>query len=83
MTPAETVRQFLIGELHWDEDRHRLTPDYPLIENHVVDSLGLFTLVGFIEDQFGIAVADEDLLPENFGTIQAIIGLIDKKRASA
>ena len=52
---------------HWDGERELLTPDYPLIENHVLDSLGLFTMLSFVEEQFGVEVGDEELVLENFG----------------
>ena len=80
-SPVETLRDFILNDLHWDGQRDLLTPDYPLIENHVLDSLGLFTLVTFVEAQFGVEVGDEELVPENFGTLGAIASLIDRKRA--
>ena len=75
------LRDFLLNELHWDEGRGVLTPDYPLIENHVVDSMGLLMLVSFVEERFGITLADEELLPEHFGTISSIARLIENKVA--
>lgn len=81
MTVGDAVRDFIINELHWGGNGQVLTQDYHLIENHVVDSLGLFTLVTFIEEEFGIVVDDEELLPENFGTINAITALVERKRS--
>lgn len=83
MTLGDAVRDFIIKELHWDGDEHVLTENYHLIENHVLDSLGLFTLVSFIEEQSGVVVNDEELLPENFGTISAITALVERKRSGA
>lgn len=80
---AEELRNFIVSELHWDGAKDYLTLDYPLIENHVLDSLGLFQLVSFVEEHFGVEVGDEELIPENFGTIGAITALIERKRGSA
>jgi acyl carrier protein len=79
VTTAATVRNFLLNELHWDEAKGALTPDFGLIENHVVDSMGLLMLVSFVEQQFGVELADEELVPEHFGTIGSIASLVDKK----
>lgn len=79
MTTAVTVRNFLLSELHWDETKGALTPEFGLIENHVVDSMGLLMLVSFVEQQFGIELADEELVPAHFGTIASIASLVDKK----
>ena len=83
MSSADTLRDFIVNELHWNENRDLLTSDYPLIENHVLDSLGLFTMVTFVEEQFGVEVRDEELVPENFGTIGAITKLIEGKRTGS
>ena len=79
MTTATAVRNFLISDLHWDEAKGALTPEFGLIENHVVDSMGLLMLVSFVEQQFGIELADDELVPEHFGTIASIASLVDKK----
>ncbi|HEV8339864.1 MAG TPA: acyl carrier protein [bacterium] len=80
MSAADTLRDFIVQELHWDGKKEDLTPDYLLIENHVLDSMGLFTLVSFVEEQFGVEVRDEELVPDNFGSIGAIVALIERKR---
>ncbi len=81
MTTVAKLRDFVLNELHWDESRGAITPDFPLIENHVVDSMGLLMLVSFVEEQFGIALADEELVPNNFGTITSIAKLIEQKKS--
>ncbi len=79
---TETIlREFVLNELHWDEGRGVITPDYPLIENHVVDSMGLLMLVSFVEERFGITLADEELVPEHFGSIRSIAALVEKRMA--
>jgi acyl carrier protein len=81
VTTVEKLREFVLTELHWDEARGKLTPDFPLIENHVVDSMGLLMLVSFVEEQFGIALEDEELVPDHFGTIGSIAQLVERKLA--
>lgn len=75
----EALRESIVNDLRWDGGRELLTTDYPLIENHVLDSLGLFTLVSFVEEQFGVEVGDEELVPENFGTLGSITAFIERK----
>jgi len=76
----DTLRTFIKNDLHYEGRAETLTPDYHLAENHVVDSMGLFKLVSFIEEQFGVEVGDEELIPENFGTIGQMVRLIERKR---
>jgi acyl carrier protein len=48
----------------------------------VLDSLGLFQLVGYLESEFDVEIDDEELVPGNFGTIEDIAKLVEAKRAS-
>jgi acyl carrier protein len=50
-----------------------------LLESGILDSLGVLDLVGFVEQEFGIHVSDEDLLPENFQTIDSLVTYIQRK----
>jgi len=53
----------------------------PIIENGVLTSLQTVELVMFLEDRFGIMVEDEELDEENFGSVNAIAGLVAGKIA--
>lgn len=73
------LRRFILDEIRWGGSPELLTDDYPLIDKQVIDSLGIFQMVSFIETEFGVAVADEDLVLENFGTIASISKLVAAK----
>lgn len=75
------LREFVIEELQWDRGK-QLDADYQLIQHGVVDSLGILSLVSFIEDEFGVQVQDEELVPEHFATISAITRLVTSKKSS-
>jgi acyl carrier protein len=76
---TEQVQDFIIQELRWGGPREQLTPDYPLLENSVIDSLGLMQIVQFLEVECGVEIADEELVPENFATLSAIAKLVESK----
>jgi acyl carrier protein len=79
MTIHESIRGYIAGELAWDGPVEKLTNDYPLLDNEVVDSLGIFKIISFIESEYDIEIADEELIPENFQTIDSIAQLISDK----
>jgi peptidyl carrier protein len=76
----DSIRSFIADELSFDGSVATLTPDYPLLERQVLDSLGLFQLVGYLESEFGVEIDDEELVPGNFGTIEDIARLVERKR---
>ena len=50
-----------------------------LISDEIVDSLGMIELISFLEKEFNIIFNEDDLVLENFETLEKIIYLIDLK----
>lgn len=48
------------------------------IEDGYIDSFGITTLISELEREYEISILDDDILPENFNTIEHIINLINK-----
>ncbi len=55
------------------KDRAPATPSYALAD---LDSLAIITLVARLEAAFGIAIFPEDLVPENFESLDALRDLV-------
>jgi acyl carrier protein len=53
--------------------------EQPLLGAGLIDSLGILDVVSFLETEFNIAIADEELLPENFGTIRSLSNFVRQK----
>lgn len=79
MSTTDELRNFIVTELGWRGPE--LTDDYPLIENHVIDSLGVFEIVEFLESQYGVTVSDEELVPAKFGTLASMAELVDRSKS--
>jgi acyl carrier protein len=69
------LTEFIEIKLGFIEEDAHLRADEALLGG-VLDSLDLIRLVRFIRDQFGVHVRDEDLVPDNFETIQTVAGYI-------
>jgi acyl carrier protein len=78
-TEKEKLRGFIIDRLRWDGASRQLTDDYPLLESGVIDSLAIFEIVQFLEDECSVEIADDKLVPENFATLAAIAKLVESK----
>jgi acyl carrier protein len=77
------IRAFLAENFPLGADANRLASDASLLEAGVIDSTGVLELIGFLESQYGIEVADDELLPENLDSIASIVRYVDGKLASA
>jgi acyl carrier protein len=60
-----------------------LTDDASLIDAGVIDSLQLVRVVSYLEDTFGVTVADEEIVPKNFESINGMEKLVMDKQAAA
>lgn len=83
MSTEDSIRDFIVDDLGWSGDRQLLHGDYDLLENDVVDSIGVFQLVTLIEERLGVEVPDDELVPENFASVGALADMVERHRASA
>lgn len=72
------IKQFILDTFPRARQQS-LVEDDALLGSNLVDSLGVLELVTFVESEFGITVCDDELLPENFQTIQCITNFVKSK----
>jgi acyl carrier protein len=81
-TVHEQIKKFITT--HFPSARNRnIRNDDRLLENGILDSLGVLDLVNYIEEEFKITVVDEDLVPEHFQTIEHLAVFVQEKNASS
>ncbi len=79
----QKIKDYILREFLSDETDLLLDSDLPLIQQGIVDSLGILQLVSFIEEEFTIKIAPEDVVLENFAMVNAIKKLVMAKLPSA
>lgn len=60
-------------------DKNKIQNDSLIFKEGYFDSMGFIVLITFLEDNFGIRIGDEDLIEENFESINAITSYITRK----
>jgi acyl carrier protein len=79
MSNADAIEQFIVEEVAAGRGFDSIGRDEDLLAQEILDSQGTLELVAFLEERFGIEVGDEDLVPENFKTVNAIAAFADRK----
>ncbi len=51
-----------------------------LIDDEILDSFAILSIVGEIEDEFGVSVTPAEIVPENFNSAEALWGMIERLR---
>jgi len=76
----EDVRSF-IAENFYVPDPAMLSSGMSLLDRGIVDSTGILEVVEFLQSTFGIAVEDDEIVPENLDSIGAIAAYVVRKRS--
>jgi acyl carrier protein len=74
---AFIVTNFLFGD---ESQEFSFSDDDSFIERGIIDSTGILELVAFVQQQYGIPIDDEELVPENLDSIAYLARFIDRKR---
>jgi acyl carrier protein len=77
----EAIRRFIYDKFPIAKSR-ALEDSSRLLEEGILDSLGVLELVNHLQDEVGISIEDEELVPENFASIHAIATFVDAKVAA-
>jgi acyl carrier protein len=71
------ISQFISTEVL--EDHSPVPPDQPLLTG-LLDSFGLLAVLNFLEERFGVAIAHDEVVTENFSSVRALASFVDGKR---
>jgi acyl carrier protein len=74
------IRDFIVGNFLFGQEGHGFTDDQSFLESGIIDSTGLLELVSFLEQRYGISVADNELLPENLDSLRNLSRFVTRKR---
>ena len=73
----ESIEQFIIDELLFG-DGQQLTSETHLLDDGVLDSLGILTMVEFLEGQFKVQIDAQDINKKNFKSVDALVRFVEE-----
>jgi len=86
-TPTEAadirrqIHDYIVANFLFDSGD--VADDASLVDEGVLDSMGVLEVVMFVEERLGVAVSDEEVLPEHFGSIDALTAFVHRRRTEA
>jgi acyl carrier protein len=75
----QEIREFVVSNFLFGQGES-LTDTQSFLESGIIDSTGVLELVAFLEQQFGITVADRELLPENLDSVANATRFVTQKQ---
>jgi acyl carrier protein len=76
------VREFVLKSFLFTDDPAALKDGDSLISSGVVDSTGVLELITHLEETLAIRIPPEEMIPQNFDSIDAVCAYLARKTAS-
>lgn len=76
------VRKFIQDNFIMGGDAGHFADADSFMEHHLIDSTGFLELVTHLEEVYGIQVQDEEMIPENLDSLDAIEAYVRRKNAA-
>jgi len=68
----DQIRTYIMDNILLGSADISIADDDSFLEKGIIDSTGILELVAFVEDEFDIEVGDEELIPDNFDSIEKL-----------
>jgi acyl carrier protein len=79
----EQVRNHIAQNILFSKNGYPHPDEASFLEEGIVDSLNVMDLVFFIEEKFGVSVADREIVPDNFDSVSRLAAFVRRKQAGA
>ena len=79
MSIKQQIMEYIALNFLFSDDGYNLPDDASFLQEGVIDSTGVLELVMFVEETYDIAVADEEIVPENFDSVAQLTAYISGK----
>ena len=73
-----SVREFIAENFLFRADA-QVSNNQSLLESGVIDSTGVLEVIAFLEQTFGISIADDEIVPENLDSIASMTRYLASK----
>lgn len=78
---GQQITEFIVANFLFGDTSRTPEPSDSLVESGVIDSTGVLELIEFLESEFGIKVADAEMVPKNLDTVANLVAFVEAKQA--
>ena len=79
MNIEQQLREYILDNFLFTDDQSILNNGDSFLVKGILDSTGILEVIYFLEDEFGIKVEDEEMIPENLDSINNLVAFVNKK----
>ncbi len=76
----QKLRQYILENFLFSDNPDDLGDDDSFMEKEIIDSTGVLEVIEFLEEEAGIQVEDEEMIPENLDSVNRIVQFVEAKQ---
>lgn len=81
MSTEQIMRNYILENYLFTDDQSALANKDSFMEKGFIDSTGILEVIFFLEDELGVKVEDEEMIPENLDSVDNIVAFVAAKKA--
>lgn len=81
MSHRQIIKRYILKNFLFSDDDTAIGDQDSLVRGGVLDSTGIYELILFVEEEFKLSIAPEEMVPENFDTLESMDAFIQRKLA--
>jgi len=78
----QEVRGYILENYLFTDDESVLANSDSFLQKGILDSTGILEVIYFIEDEYGVKVEDEEMVPENLDSVERLVAFVQRKQAA-
>jgi len=80
---AARIREFIAREVLFTPGAFPYDDETSFLDEGIIDSLGVMELVEFVQKEFQLLVDQDDILPENFGSVASLTAYVARRQTAS
>ena len=80
METRTQVREFIVENFLFGDTKPLENDSMSLLDNGIMDSVGVMELVAFLEGDLELTINDDELVPENLDSVDNLTKFVSTKR---
>jgi acyl carrier protein len=76
----DKLRNYILENFLFSDDPSDLADDDSFMEKEIIDSTGILEVIEFLEEEAGITIEDEEMVPENLDSVNRILAFVARKQ---
>lgn len=73
------IRAYIAENILFSKNGYPYADTASFLENGIIDSMNVLELVVFVEENFGLTVDDQEVVPENFDSVARLSEFVRRK----